>query len=340
VAFGPRLPHPDEVLRSALVAEPTPVIVVTGGLDRAGVEPWYVEEAARAIAGHALGEGSPDFNLDRLRAEDAPADSVVGKAETLPVMAARRVILVAEVDRWRVGDQERILAYLARPAPSTTLILSALKLDRRFAFGKTLEALPPALGQVWRFRKLEPAELVRSLIARAKKLGKRLAPAAAEEMIRRSGEDLRLLLSELGKLVTYLGPEGEVIEEEDVAAASSGAGVSDVFAYAEALGRGDLALALSRLQVVTDAGSSAYELIGGLGWHFRTMLKARGGAPMQGRRMELIAAEARKLSPAALQAAHREIYRADVALKAAQGPTGLKDEAVMDRLTRRICFDR
>jgi hypothetical protein len=86
-----------------------------------------------------------------------------------------------------------------------------------------------------------------------------------------------------------------------------------------------------------EGGTSAYELIGGLAWHFRTLIRVKGGAPAFGPNRDAMAAAARAFPARALLAAHREIYRADVSLKAAQGPTGLKDEAVMDRLTRSIC---
>lgn len=331
MAFRGSAPHPQQVLESALKAEPAVAVLVTGGLDKAGVEPWYVEHALKAIATRALGDASPDFNYDRVRAEEAGTEIVISKCETLPVMAKRRVVAVSDVDRWRAGEHDRLIAYLKKPCPSTVLVLSSVKLDRRLALTKAMEAMP----QVWRFRKLEPDELAKALATHAQKADKTLDAGAAEEMIGRAGDDLRLLLTELDKLVAFTGDEKRV-KEEDVAAATAGAGVSDVFAYADALGRGDLGGALERLKIVLDGGSSAFELIGGLAWHFRTMLRAKSGMQMGYMRPE-IAAAARAFPTRKLLDAHREIYRADVTLKAAQGPTGLKDEAVMDRLTRRIC---
>ena len=324
--------HPDDVLADALAADPQPVVLLAGGVDRSGVEPWYVDHALNAIAAHALGGASKDFNYDRLRAEDAGAEVVVGRAETLPVMAKRRVVAVSDIDKWKAGEHDKLLAYVKNPSKSTVLLLASSKLDRRTNFAKTLEGLK----QVWRFRKLERNELAKALTAHAKKHGKKLAPAAAEEMVVRAGEDLRLLLTELEKLVAYVG-DGDTIGEADVAAATAGAGMSDVFAYADSLGRGDLARSLERLQVMLDAGTSAFELIGGLAWHFRTLIRVKGGAPAFGPNRDAMQQSARNFPARALAAAHREIYRADVTLKSAQGPTGLKDEAVMDRLTRRIC---
>lgn len=336
VAYGRSEPHPDDVLKEALKSPPEPIVFITGGTDKAGVEPWYVDTALARLTDHALGDASRDFNLDRLRAEEAGADVVIARAETLPMMAKRRVVTVSDIDRWRAGDHERFLAFLKRPVPTTTVLLAAAKIDRRTAFAKAIESL----RQVWRFRKLEHGELARALGAQAKLRKKRLDPAAAEEMIRRAGEDLRLLLNELDKLAAFVGEE-EAIGEDDVAMATAGAGMSDVFAYADALGRGDLAGALERLQIVLDAGASAFELIGGLAWHFRTMLKAKaGGNTPQFGRFRAIAEAARSVSARALVEAHHEIYRAEVDLKSAHGPTGLKDEEVMNRLTRRICAAR
>ena len=333
MAFGRRDASPDDVLKEALKADPKPVVLLTGGADKSGVEPWYVDTALERLTEHALAGASRDFNLDRLRAEETPAEIAISRAETLPMMAKRRVVTVTDIDRWKAADQERILGYLKRPAETTVLLLATTKLDRRYAFAKALEALP----QVWRFRKLEGTELVRALTAAARKQKKTLEPDAADEMIRRAGEDFRLLLTELDKLIAYAGAENETITVDDVALATAGAGMSDVFAYADALGKGDLGRALERLQTVLDAGSSAFELIGGLGWHFRTMLKAKAGNAPQFGRMKDIADSARGFPTRALLSAHREIYRAEVTLKSAHGPTGLKDDAVMDRLTRRIC---
>jgi len=331
---GPVAQSPEEVLAAALAAEPQPVVLIAGGVDRAGVEPWYVDHALAALTTRALGDSSRDFNLDRLRAEEAGTDVVVGRCETLPVMAKRRVVAVSDIDKWKAGEHERMVQYLKNPSKSTVLLLASSKLDRRTNFAKALESQK----QVWRFRKLERPELAKALTAHARKAGngKKLAPAAAEEMVVRAGEDLRLLLTELGKLIAFVG-DRDTIGEEDVAAATAGAGMSDVFAYADSLGRGDLGRSLERLQIMLDGGTSAFELIGGLAWHFRTLIRVKGGAPAFGPHRDAMAAAARAFPPRALVSAHREIYRADVALKSAQGPTGLKDEAVMDRLTRRIC---
>src|SRR4051812_33640040 len=113
MAFGGgRTQHPDDVLAAALAAEPAPAVLIAGGVEKSGVEPWYVEHALKRVAEHALGEGLRDFNYDRLRAEETSAEIVVSKAETLPMMAKRRVVTVSDVDRWRAGDQDRLLAYL------------------------------------------------------------------------------------------------------------------------------------------------------------------------------------------------------------------------------------
>src|SRR3954470_13936960 len=166
MAFGNRRDAaPDDVLKDALKADPKLVVLITGGADKSGVEPWYLETALEKLTEHALGSASRDFNLDRLRAEETSAEIAISRAETMPMMAKRRVVTVTDIDRWKANDQERLLGYLKRPAESTVLILVSAKLDRRYAFAKTLEALP----QVWRFRKLEGHELSRALIAAAKK---------------------------------------------------------------------------------------------------------------------------------------------------------------------------
>ena len=131
---GPVAQSPEEVLAAALAAEPQPVVLIAGGVDRAGVEPWYVDHALTALTTRALGDASRDFNLDRLRAEEAGSDVVVGRCETLPVMAKRRVVAVSDIDKWKAGEHERIVQYLKNPSKSTVLLLASSKLDRRTNF--------------------------------------------------------------------------------------------------------------------------------------------------------------------------------------------------------------
>ncbi|MFB6375373.1 MAG: hypothetical protein ABEN55_20165, partial [Bradymonadaceae bacterium] len=67
--------------------DPAPIYFVYGE------EPYMLDEAVDAIIETAAPEGTNDFNFDKFRGNDAPAEAIRESAEMLPMMVDRRIVL-------------------------------------------------------------------------------------------------------------------------------------------------------------------------------------------------------------------------------------------------------
>ncbi|MDZ4384604.1 MAG: hypothetical protein U0940_03875, partial [Nitrospirota bacterium] len=89
--------------------KPSPVYLFSGE------ESFFIDEGVRTVREKFLEEGARDFNYDNYSAADIEASKVVEAAETLPVMAGCRVVIVKGIDEWKAKEKERVTAYLNRP---------------------------------------------------------------------------------------------------------------------------------------------------------------------------------------------------------------------------------
>jgi len=94
-----------------------------------GDEELLKDEAVGRIMELAVEESTRDFNLDRRRAPELSADQFRSLVETPPMLAARRCVVLTEVEclqQKRSRQQSlraAVLGYVARPSPETVLVL-------------------------------------------------------------------------------------------------------------------------------------------------------------------------------------------------------------------------
>src|SRR5918911_425300 len=91
-----------------------------------GPEDYLRDAAARAITDAALkGAALREFNESSFSLTAADVQQAIAAAEQLPMMAARRVVRVADFSRLREADEEALLRYASRPAETSTVIFLA-----------------------------------------------------------------------------------------------------------------------------------------------------------------------------------------------------------------------
>src|SRR3989337_851247 len=112
--------------------KPSPVYLFTGG------EQLFIDEGIRLVSDRVLEKGIREFNYDILSAADVKASNVIGIAETLPVMTNFRVVVVKNVDEWASKEREGLISYINNPSPTTCLILTAPKMDKREKFATAI----------------------------------------------------------------------------------------------------------------------------------------------------------------------------------------------------------
>jgi DNA polymerase-3 subunit delta len=182
-----------------------------------GPEEWVKQSAVQRLREKLLPEGLEQLNETVM--EGGSAQAIIESAETLPVMAERRLILVRDFPpltqgKAKAGEEEaqRILDWLPT-APDTASVVFYVRgsADMRKKLPSALQKLPGAVA----FELLDDADLQKWANARLKKLGKRIDRAALDSLTFLAGRGLTRLDGELAKLAAYAG-ERAVIEAQDV----------------------------------------------------------------------------------------------------------------------------
>jgi DNA polymerase III subunit delta len=194
----------DDLLRALGRGELAPVFYLYGSED------ILKEEAARAIIDKALEPHERDFNLDQRVAGALDPEQLHALVNTLPMMAARRCVVIREVEAWRkkAGSREVLLKYLENPSADTVLILqeSAPNEEKE----RNWEPDDAIADRAWSvdFAPLTPDRVPKWLAHHAKRLGITFGEGAAEHLATACDYQLGTLRSELEKLaaVSDSGP--------------------------------------------------------------------------------------------------------------------------------------
>lgn len=293
-----------------------------------GEEGYLVEQAARQVMTAAVAPETRDFNLTIVHGRDLKGGDLVEQARTLPVFAARRLVVIRHVHEAPADQLEAFSAYLDDPVPETLLLVTAAGIDKRRKFFQKFAQV----GEVIEFRRLFENQLPQFIRERAREAGRTFTGPALKLFCLRVGNNLAEVMGELEKLTSYVG-EREYFEEEDVAAVVSDTRVESVFALTDALGSGDLAAALRLLGRLLDDGQPPLVILSMLIRHFRQLWKAREllaqGVPQKDlpRRIGVnpyflggLLTQAKRCSDSQLREAFPRFLAVDLALKSGGDP--------------------
>jgi DNA polymerase-3 subunit delta len=242
-----------------------PPVVCFGGAERV-----FVDDAIASIRGSVLSGGLADFNHDRTTLRERRMPEVISLCQTLPVMAPRRLVEVRDADAANEADVEALSLYLDKPAPESVLMLVCGDVDFRAKLPKLLEKHKAAV--VCRFDHPKDREMPSLVIRRAKRLGLKLGPDAADALAVTVGADLTLLERALEKLA--IAVDGEVTAK-DVSAHVADTHLEDAFAFAAAVASGDRKAAIAAAAQLQAAREEPIRLIGLLAWQLRQVALAR-----------------------------------------------------------------
>ena len=221
-------------------------------------------------------EAARDWAVARLSAREAGWDEILQRAQTLPMLAPRQVIIVEEVESVeKLGDKSRdeileaLGKYLDSPAPFTVLLLEATALDGRQKFCKLLseKALVVELTIGGESAAALAAQMAKDLGAEID----RDAAALLAEIL--NGEPARIRI-ELEKLATYAqGPRR--ITTADVEALVVAARKNTVWQLTDMLASRKRAAALAFLDNLLREGEQPVGIVGALAWMYRKLIEAR-----------------------------------------------------------------
>ncbi len=239
-----------------------------------GEEEYIKAQAVKQLCGKLLLPGLELMNLTEL---NHPAvDEVIAAAETLPMMADRRLVLVREFGplSGKAGDDEdteRILRYLPGASPSACLVfLVKGKADGR----RKLYGFLKQNHTVVDFSPMTEPQAVSWILRSMKALGKRMDTAVAERFLFTVGNDAALLKQEMEKLADYAGERAEVTQA-DINAVSVKSLECTVFQMVDAQVAGEYGEALGLMQGVLDGGEDRMLVLSMLLRQYRMLYQLR-----------------------------------------------------------------
>jgi DNA polymerase-3 subunit delta len=235
-----------------------------------GPEVYQSRQALELLKSKILSPDSIPFDYSEFSGTEAAASRITEAAGTFPMMGKRRLVLVAESDRLKDEEQEKLIDSLKDISPRSTLILVAEDLDRRKRFYKALHES----GCVVEFRRLKGLALERWAESFVRRACYRLSADGLKQVIELAGADLQSLAMELEKLFLYAGKE-KSIPDSAIADMVSGSRQHGIFDLVDAVGSRDRNGALRLLANLVETGEDPLGIVAMLARHCRQVLIAK-----------------------------------------------------------------
>jgi DNA polymerase-3 subunit delta len=296
-----------------------------------GDEPFLEERASRLLLERAIDPGLRDFNYNCFYGNESKGVDILDAAQTLPMFAARRAVLVKRAEALKADALETLLPYVHNPAPATCLIFTGAKVDQRKKFFLELKKQ----GTLVEFKRLYDNARAGFIQGEAALRDKQMETAGAELLALLIGNNLQELASQVEKLAAYAG-ERRRITVDDVRAVASSTKAFTAFELARFLGNRDLKSALRSLDALFRNGEESFQMIGALSRHFRQLWRVRELLDRKvpqadiGREVGIIpfflgemVQQAKNFRREELRGIFEELYRCDVGSKTGGNPYGL-----------------
>lgn len=246
-------------------------------------EEEYLQRRAVELLRNCLDEATRDFNFSVFAlGQEGPASSAIAAidaANQIPVMGARRVVIIRDFEKVREGELETVIEYLKRPAPTTTLVLQSATLDRR---RKITTAALKSCTTVW-LDPLNPEQAAAWVQGRLKQLGCQIEPGALGQLIGLVGTSLMRLSNEAEKLAAFAG--GGLITSSAIEQLVPRWREHTNFELWDAILDRDRPRAMRLVWRLLEDGQEPLLILGALASLYRRMLLAKGlmarGAPLQ-----------------------------------------------------------
>lgn len=298
-----------------------------------GEESYLTEQYAHLIASQTVEEAMEAFNLHRFDGQAVGLEQLEEAVEALPVMADKKAVLVRDMD---IGgaDSDRLLELITHLPEECVLVFWQMTVqpDRRKGWTNFLKEAEK-LGTVMKFTRKTPEDVVKLLVAGAKRRGCVLAPADARYMLEQAGNDLHLLLNELEKLAA-LATDG-VITRESIDIAGTKNLEARVYDLSKVILRGRGQEAFDLLQQLFAQREEPLAVLGALSTAYADLYRARvataGGQPADSLarfyagyknkefRLRNALREGNRMDISALRQALQVLAAADTGLKSGRG---------------------
>jgi DNA polymerase-3 subunit delta len=292
-----------------------------------GEESFLLERSTRSLLERAIDSSLKDFNFNVFYGNESKGVDIIDAAQTLPMFAERRAVLVKRAENLTAAACEVLLPYLLNPAESTCLIFTGTKIDQRKKFFVELKKR----GTLVEFKRIYDNKLPSFIQGESTVHGKPIDAAAADLLAFLIGNNLQELSSQIEKLVVFAGSRSR-ITLEDVRTIVSSSKSFTVFELAKYLCVRDLQNSLKSLDTLFLNGEETPMMLGALSRHFRQLWRVREMLDRKAAKSDIsrevginpyflddMIAQAKNFGRQSLRGIFDELYRCDLASKTGGG---------------------
>ncbi len=308
-----------------------------------GAQPYQLELATRCIVAAVPLGAMRDLNSDILYVGQDDVAALPRLANTLPMMAKQRLLIVHDWHKAKAKEIEPLTEYLESPASFTVLILLAEKVDGRSKLVKLIRKK----GLMVEFERLYESKMRPWVAAIAESQNVKLTREAVDYLVRAVGADLSAVAKEIEKAALHAG--GETVGAENLAAVLAAVKEQTFYELFDAVADRNAGEALRILKEMVDQGQSPIAILAMFGRALRQLVVARqllrekvneddlarvlGVTPWIAQKT---IAQARAFSGVALREELLHWSHVDLALKDGRS----NDRAILERVALALCRRR
>lgn len=233
-----------------------------------GSERQLMEEALKKVESLVVDPSTRCFNYNLFQGTEVSAENIISVAQTVPMMARKRLVVVKDVDKLAASELDRLSRYIKDPSPTTCLVLAADKVDMRKGL---FQALKPAAVY---FEPLYENQVPSWIKKEAEGKGKSITPDAVHYLAEAVGNDLMKLRNELEKAALYVGDRKE-IAAGDIENVTTRSKLESIFKLTDAVGSRDAAKALKVLADLLESGENGVKILYMVTRHLRLIYKVK-----------------------------------------------------------------
>lgn len=241
-----------------------------------GEETYLLRHYCQQLYKALIDPVTEEFNFHRMNQETYSTDTLIDSVEALPMMAEHTMVQVDEIDLFRLpeGERERVCALLEDLPDYCCLVFTyettPYKPDKRQK--RLYEALERSASCV-EFAKQSPRELAAWISRHFLSYGKHISPDLCSYLVEITGGTMTALGSEIPKIAAYA--IDDQIRQSDIDAVTEPVLDAVVFQLSDAIGGGDYALALAKLQTLLKMQQEPIAILGAIGAQLRRISAAR-----------------------------------------------------------------
>jgi DNA polymerase-3 subunit delta len=292
-----------------------------------GEESFLLDRTSRSLLDRIVDPTLKDFNYNVFYGTESKGVDILDAAQTLPMFAERRAVLVKRAEGLTAAACEVLLPYLYNPARGTCLVFIGTKIDQRKKFFLELKKH----GTLVEFKRIYDNKLSSFIQGEALVLGKPIESAAADLLSFLIGNNLQELSSQIEKLIVFSGDRTR-ITVDDVRTIASSSKSFTVFELAKYLCLKDMQNALKSLDTLFRNGEDTPMMIGALSRHFRQLWRIREMLDHKAAKADIgkavginpyflddMITQAKNFGRGTLRGIFEEFYRCDLASKTGGG---------------------